>query len=277
MLLRRVVGGSRAGAGLGCLAGGGSGLPAPPDSSSMADGTWDRSLEAFQTIHHGRKNAAVLHEEEAPVPPSSAGPSPRLAGRHRRLPRSPFFFTVDRSAWRSPAGADRSSCAKRPAIHAPLEAHPQHGRVSRTGRLIIIDADQHACWRRRLADELIDSYLLSLLLLPGSPSAATVTTVRSAFGPASLSSDAASRNPHRRPPQNDKWTASPVRADLRILLATHRRQPPRMSDPDQRADRLREAPAQVASQLEPAAAVHIRQRLHNHTTKHFKLVDIYTR
>jgi pimeloyl-ACP methyl ester carboxylesterase len=148
--------------------GDGSGLLALHDSYFMRrpDGTWDNSLEAFQTIHcMDSDERLTVEEEDARMPQLN-----EVAPRFRPATVSDYFCTFfpepnDPRIEITGAGAGPIVvCGTTGDAATPLDSTRRMARTLEDGRLIIVDADQHTCYSYGdpCANDLIDDYLINL-------------------------------------------------------------------------------------------------------------------
>jgi hypothetical protein len=148
--------------------GDGSGLLALHDSyfRRRPDGTWDNSLEAFQTIHcMDSEERLTVEEEDARMPQLN-----EVAPRFRPGTVSDYFCafypeTNDPRVEVTGAGAGPIVvCGTTGDAATPLDSTRRMARTLEDGRLIIVDADQHTCYSYGdpCANDLIDDYLINL-------------------------------------------------------------------------------------------------------------------
>jgi pimeloyl-ACP methyl ester carboxylesterase len=147
--------------------GDGSALLALYDSyyQRQPDGTWDNSLEAFQTIHCMDTEERLTVEEEDATAPQFNEVAPRFAPGTTGSYFCTFFpESTDPRVEITGAGAGPIVvCGATGDPATPLESTRNMAESLEDGRLIIIDADQHTCYGAdACADELIDDYLLNL-------------------------------------------------------------------------------------------------------------------
>ena len=149
------------------LQGDGSGLLALYDAyyQRRPDGTWDNSLEAFQTIHCMDTTERLTVEEEDATAPQYNDIAPRFAPGTTGSYFCTFFpESTDPRVEITGAGAGPIVvCGATGDPATPLESTRKMAESLEDGRLIIIDADQHTCYGADpCADELIDDYLVNL-------------------------------------------------------------------------------------------------------------------
>ena len=147
--------------------GDGSGLLALYDSyyQRQSDGTWDDSLEAFQTIHCMDAEERLTVEEEDALSPQFNEIAPRFSPGTTGSYFCTFFpESIDPRVEITGAGAGPIVvCGATGDAATPLESTRAMAESLEDGRLIIIDADQHTCYGTDpCADELIDDYLVNL-------------------------------------------------------------------------------------------------------------------
>ncbi len=147
--------------------GDGSGLLALYDAyyQRQPDGTWDNSLEAFQTIHCMDTAERLTVEEEDATAPQFNEVAPRMAPGSTGSYFCTFFpESTDPRIEITAAGAGPIVvCGATGDPATPLESTRNMVESLEDGRLIIIDADQHTCYGADpCADELIDDYLVNL-------------------------------------------------------------------------------------------------------------------
>ncbi|HET9547461.1 MAG TPA: alpha/beta hydrolase [Desertimonas sp.] len=147
--------------------GDGSGLLALYDSyyQRQSDGTWNDSLEAFQTIHCMDAEERLTVEEEDALSPQFNEIAPRFSPGTSGSYFCTFFpESIDPRVEITGAGAGPIVvCGATGDAATPLESTRAMAESLEDGRLIIIDADQHTCYGTDpCADELIDDYLVNL-------------------------------------------------------------------------------------------------------------------
>ena len=182
--------------------GDGSGLLALFDSyyRRQPDGTWDNSLEAFSVIRC--MDSAVrptIEEADAEVEQFNEV-APRFAPYTAGDYMCTFFpeSTDPRIAITGAGAGPIVVCGATGDPSTPLESTRAMAETLEDGRLIIIQADQHTCYRAdECADRLIDDYLVDLTSRPLSPSADGVLVSPACRFPALLTSPWVLRGVHR--------------------------------------------------------------------------------
>ena len=151
--------------------GDGSGLLALYDSyyQRQADGTWDNSLEAFQTIVCMDTTERFTVEEDDALAPEFTEIAPRLSPGTTGTYFCTFFpDSIDPRIEITAAGAGPIVvCGATGDPSTPLQSTKNMAASLEDARLIIIDANQHTCYGADpCADELIDDYLVNLIAPP---------------------------------------------------------------------------------------------------------------
>ena len=148
--------------------GDGTGLLALNDSyfERRPDGTWDNSLEAFQTIHCMDFVERPTVEQEDAESEQFNEVAPRMAPGTVGDYFCTFFpETNDPRIEITGAGAGPIVvCGTTGDAATPLSSTRNMAETLEDGRLIIVDADQHTCYSYgdECANDLIDDYLINL-------------------------------------------------------------------------------------------------------------------
>jgi pimeloyl-ACP methyl ester carboxylesterase len=141
-------------------------------------GTWDNSLEAFQSIVCMDEPERLTIEEEDANSPLFTEVAPRFNPEGSIGYFCTFFPpSTDPRIEITAAGAGPIVvCGATGDAATPVTSSRNMARALEDGRLIVIDAQQHTCYGAdRCGDELIESYLLELevppevTLCPGVP------------------------------------------------------------------------------------------------------------